>query len=311
MKRFLVMLAGAASAVCSVLAPPVTPDGRPLIRKLGTIDVDLCETTPFVFKGKLYRLEWHRKAKQLRIMDHDRQAEVSHFGEKHRFPCAFVEGDTVYVVATTEDKGWCGTTLMLYTSKNLTNWKEQVAYQNPAFSICNTSVCKADGRYVMALELAVGGYIGRFLESKDLVNWTLLPPDCKLAGAGSPHLIRWHDGWFYMFSTVGGNPKGYVLLLKRSRDLKTWETSPFNPIMYGEDADKQIANPMLNEEQRANIAKAKNIDNSDIDLCEFGDKLIINYCWGNQVGTEFIAEAEYEGALAQFLTGWFPAKVTK
>jgi len=41
-------------------------------------------------------------------------------------------------------------------------------------------------------------------------------------------------------------------------------------------------------------------------FCEFNGKIIINYCWGNQVGTEFIAEAEYAGAAAQFLSGWFP-----
>jgi alpha-L-fucosidase len=207
-----------AAAIFSASAQASKP---PVIVKKGTVDLDLCETTPFVFKDKLYRLEWHRKAGRLRIMDHDTQLEIGHFGEKHRFPCAFVEGDTVYVIGTSEDKGWCGTTLTLYTSKDLTNWNERVAYQNPEFRMCNTSVCKADGRYVMSVELAVGGFMGRFLESKDLVHWTLMPADCKMVGAGSPHLIRWHAGWFYVFSTKGGHPKGYVLLLKRSRDLKT------------------------------------------------------------------------------------------
>ncbi len=31
--------------------------GRPKIEKLGTIDCDLVETTPVVFKGKVYRFE--------------------------------------------------------------------------------------------------------------------------------------------------------------------------------------------------------------------------------------------------------------
>ncbi|MCP4450012.1 MAG: hypothetical protein GY809_01005, partial [Planctomycetes bacterium] len=43
----------------------------------------------------------------------------------------------------------------------------------------------------------------------------------------------------------------------------------------------------------------------DIDFCEFNGRLIINYSWGNQGGTEFIAEAEYDGTSAQFLEGWF------
>lgn len=33
---------------------------RPGIRKLGTIDCDVVETTPFVFGGRIYRLEWVR-----------------------------------------------------------------------------------------------------------------------------------------------------------------------------------------------------------------------------------------------------------
>ena len=38
-------------------APPVDADGRPLIKKLGTVDVDKVENSPVVFRGKLYRCE--------------------------------------------------------------------------------------------------------------------------------------------------------------------------------------------------------------------------------------------------------------
>ena len=34
--------------------------GKPLIKKLGTIDCDLVETTPVVFHGRLYRFEYVR-----------------------------------------------------------------------------------------------------------------------------------------------------------------------------------------------------------------------------------------------------------
>ncbi len=40
--------------------PPTDPEGRPLIRKLGTVDVDKVENSPVVFRGKLYRCEWFR-----------------------------------------------------------------------------------------------------------------------------------------------------------------------------------------------------------------------------------------------------------
>ena len=287
---------------------------RPVIIKKGTIDLDLCETTPFVFKGKVYRMEWHRPKDfingtgKIRIMDRNTQTEVSHFGSKHRFPCAFVEGDTVYVIGTTEDHGWCGSTLTLFTSKDLINWNEQVAYHNPEFRLCNTSICKAGDRYVMSIELVVGGgYIGRFLESKDLIHWTLTPPECGI-GCTSVHLLRWHNGWFYVFTTAAGHAKGHVLSLYRSRDLKSWEATPFNPVMSASEEDKLALNPRLTEAERAAIAKNGNSNNSDIDFCEFGGKLVINYCWGTQGGPghEYIAEAEFAGTMAQFLTGWFP-----
>jgi len=33
--------------------------------------------------------------------------------------------------------------------------------------------------------------------------------------------------------------------------------------------------------------------------------LIINYSWGNQRGTEFLAQAFYNGTLKEFLSAWF------
>ena len=69
---------------------------------------------------------------------------------------------------------------------------------------------------------------------------------------------------------------------------------------------KQIANNTLSGKLLQRIAEAKNINNSDIDFCEFKGRLIINYSWGNQRGEEFLAEASYDGTLEQFLKGWFP-----
>jgi hypothetical protein len=291
----------------------------PVVKKFGTVDLDLCETSPFVFKGKLYRLEWHRKASRLRIMDHDTQTEVSNFGATHKFPCVFVKDDTVYVYGTkpcTEPgRTWFGNTITLFTSKDLINWEEKTIFSDKDYGLCNLSVCKADGRYLMSIEVnsfskvTNGTFAARFLESKDLVNWTLTPANNRHGfdrGLCSPHLIRYLDGWHYLFSTIHAGKKGYVLLLTRSRDLVKWESSPFNPIMWGEDADKVIFNQKLTPEQRANVAKANNIDNSDIDFIDFNGKLVINYCWGNQVGKEFIAEAEYAGTSAQYLRAWFP-----
>ena len=323
-QRFALSLAalGVLFVACTesptATAAAVSDAGPKKLIKTGTIDEGLCETSPFVFKDKQYRLEWHRKARRLRIMDPETQTEVSHFGAKHRFPSVIVEGDTVYVIGTTEDRGWCGTTLKVFTSKDLVNWEEHEGYRNPKFSICNTSACKAGDRYVMSIELVAGGggYYGRFLESKDLLHWELMPEDCTLRGKGSVHLIRYHKDQFYTFATQSGQPvmtpqgrkSGFTLLLQRSPNLKKWESSPLNPVVAPDSvADKQIANPRLTEEQRAKIAAANDINNSDIDMCDYRGKLVVNYSWGNQTGVEFIAGAEFPGTTGEYLESLFPA----
>ncbi len=245
----------------------------------------------------------------LRIIDHDTQKEVSRFGLAHRFPCAYVEGDVAYVVGTTEDKGWYGTRLTLFTSRDLKSWTERSIFTFDQPGICNTSLARAGDGYVMSIELAVNtGFPARFIESKDLEHWKLMPPECRhdLHRYNAPHCLRWHRGWFYLFYLEAGKPHGFEQYVTRSRDLVRWQSSPLNPVLAASDDDKRIANPRLSDAQRAKIAKAADVNNSDIDFCEFQGRLVINYSWGNQAGTEFLGEAEYAGSLAAFLEGWFP-----
>ena len=91
----------------------------------------------------------------------------------------------------------------------------------------------------------------------------------------------------------------------RSTDLIIWEASRYNPVLKASKEDKKIVNSMLTADQRTAIFNAENRNNSDIDFCEYKNKLIINYSWGNQRGVEFLAEAEYEGSLEDFLNGFF------
>ena len=287
---------------------------KPRITKLGTIDVDLVETTPIVFHNKLYRLEWFRSGSILRIMDHDTHREVSRFGAKHRFPCALVEGDTAYVVGTKETHGWYGDTLTMFTSKDLKNWTECPSFNKSGMGICNTSLCKTGDGYVMSIEqTSPGGFPARFIESKDLVNWNLMPEEYRhaLGRYNAAHCLRWHDGWFYLFYLEAGKPHGYEQYVTRSRELIRWETSQLNPVLTASPDDKLILNPLLTEQDRADIAKNDDSNNSDIDFCEYEGRLIISYSWGNQQGAEHLAEAVYDGTVSQFLSGWFPDEKAK
>jgi hypothetical protein len=147
-----------------------------------------------------------------------------------------------------------------------------------------------------------------FAESKDLLTWKLLPQDCvysKEKYTACPAL-RYLDGYFYMLYLETRPGPTYETFIVRSKDLRRWESSRLNPVLAFSDEDKKIANPRLATTHRKAIAQAKNINNSDMDLCEYRGKTIIYYSWGNQQGTEFLAGAVYEGTLASFLQSYFP-----
>ena len=61
----------------------------------------------------------------------------------------------------------------------------------------------------------------------------------------------------------------------------------------------------MTPEEQKQIADALDINNSDMEMCEFNGRTIIYYSWGNQRGIEFLAEASYEGTMKEFLQGWF------
>ena len=293
----------------------------PRIRKLGTIDVDLVEATPVVFKGKLYRFEYVRKEYKpnttgdsyFRSIDVATGKATPGFAKGYHLGSAHVEGDTVYAYGVNI---WGGTEIRVFWSKDLRKWQSKTALDLPGWGIFNTSVCKGKGRYVMAFEIDKPAeetgvaFTMRFAESNDLVNWKLMPSECvysKDRYTACPAL-RFLDGYYYMIYLEAYPGPSYKPHIVRSRDFITWESSPRNPVMDYSFEDKYIANPKLTAEERERISKAVNINNSDIDLCEFQGKTVIYYSWGNQQGIEHLAEAAYDGTLAKFLRSFFPEK---
>ena len=150
----------------------------------------------------------------------------------------------------------------------------------------------------------------RFAESTDLMHWKITPENqvfSKDRYTACP-AIRYLDDQYYMIYLEEKPGPSYVPCIIRSRDLVHWESSPVNPVLGFSEDDKKIANPALTAEQRKHITESKDINNSDIDLCEFEGKTVIYYSWGDQQGTEFLAEARYDGTLSQFLRSFFPEK---
>ncbi|MCL5097707.1 MAG: alpha-L-fucosidase, partial [Candidatus Omnitrophica bacterium] len=298
---------------------PVDEFGRPKIVKLGTIDCGLVETTPVVFKGRLYRFEYVRQNypgnktgdSYFHFIDHETGQATPGFAKGYHLGSAFVDGDKVCVTGTS---AWGGHRIELFVSNDLEHWTESTALDLAGYEIFNTSMCKAGDRYVLMFEIGAPAaeagvaFTARFATSTNLKDWTLTPPECVYSKDRytAPHCLRYLDGYYYDFFLEAY--QGYEMHVVRSKDLAHWESSPLNPVLSASADDRKIANPNLTDTQRELIARAINLNNSDIDFCEYKGRLVINYSWGNQQGVEFLAEATYDGTQAQFLKGWFPEK---
>jgi hypothetical protein len=314
-----VLAAATSAAPSGADAAKNAPGGKPVIRKLGTIDCDMVETTPVVWRGKLYRFEYVRDnykpnatgKSYFRFVDIATGEPTPAFAAGWHLGSAYVDGDRMYVYGMNT---WGGGEMRVFWSDDLAQWSSKVALSLAGWAIYNTSVCRGNGDYTMAFEIGGppeetgSGFTMRFAKSTDLLNWRLTPSDCVFSKdryTACPAL-RFLDGMYYMIYLEAKPGPEYEPYIVRSQDLVRWETSPFNPVMKFSPEDKLIANPRLTQQQREHIAGAVNLNNSDVDLCDFDGKVVINYSWGNQQGIEFLAEAVSDGTLADFLRAWFP-----
>ena len=101
---FIFLMSMTALSSCSQSKGPIDTQGRPLIVKSGTIDCDMVETTPVVFKNKVYRFEyvragyWNNKTgdSYFRFIEHDTGKPTSSFASGFHLGSAYVYNDTVY-----------------------------------------------------------------------------------------------------------------------------------------------------------------------------------------------------------------------
>ncbi|MEA1950517.1 MAG: hypothetical protein U9N87_03985 [Planctomycetota bacterium] len=299
---------------------------RPKIVKKGTIACSLVEAHYFVWKGRLLREEWarnHYKADRvypeshIQIRDAETGERIAVLAKGHEFGTIFIEGDTAYVAATGDlnTKGARRTQINIFASKDLKNWTKWNAVDNKKFNICNTSIVKTEDEYILMFEIDkpnVVSWTARFAKSKDLKKWEVLPEE-YIHGRrymAAPHCLKYSKGYFYNFYVR--NRFGYSVFVSRSRDLKKWEDSPFNPVMRADKNDR-ILSPKVKftEKEKKRIAAATDKNNSDIDVFGYKGKTLISYSWGNQHGVEHLAEAEYNGPIEEFLSGWFPYKAAE
>jgi len=262
------------------------------------------ENTPFVFGSDLlivanYRpggVEAKGEDAYLYIDDLQTGREVARFGQGHSFVSAFVNGNELNVFALEfSDFGRImnSSGIDRLVSTDLENWKtEKVILPEVEEHLFNSSVCRDDNGYVMAYESDKPvQFCFRFARSNDLSKWEKIS---GLAFTGEEHeysacpVIRYFAPYYYVIylhAPVKGH-NGWISYMARSTDLKTWELSPFNPVL------------------EAGPGEGKN--NSDVDILEYEGKTYLYYATGDQATWGTMRVAMFDGAEKTFFEAYFP-----
>jgi len=299
---------------------------RKRAKKLGTVDIGVVETTPVLWNGRLLRFEYFRPHRHqymespersvgcYRFVDMESGYIYPDFAFHHAYGCCYAENGRMYVYGAHGDGG--ENLLDGFVSEDLVHWEPITTIAFPSdIGVFNTSVCKGPDGYIMAIEIgganpAVGvGFTIVFAKSRNLADWELLPFEEAIYDTTrytACPVIRYHDGYYYMIYLESAPCHRWLPYIVRSRDLHTFELGLTCPVMYPDDADKKVLCPdRFTAEQLDYIAMSPDCNNSDFDLCEWQGKTIILYSWGNQLGKEFLAMAEYDGSEKEFLQSFF------
>ncbi len=299
---------------------------RKRLKKIGTIKINTVETTPVVWKNRLLRFEWlrnknwgadggvERNVGCYHFVDMENEESIHEFAYDHSFGCCYTENEKMYVFGVRGNGG--GNLLDIFYSSDLEHWElADTLVFSENISLYNTSVCKGDGKYIMAIEIggeheAVGvPFTGVFAESTDLLHWSLLDM-MKYSYSRNRYTacpcIRYFNGFYYIIYLESAPCHRWIPYIVRSKDLKEFELGITNPIMWPDDDDKKLMYPdKFTEQELDYIENAVNCNNSDFDMCYYDGKTVITYSWGNQLGKEFLALAEYDGTNEEFVESFF------
>ena len=304
----------------------------PEIKKQGVVSVRH-EMTPVVFKGRLCRVEtyWADGAHYAVLHDVQKQEDISMIVHKKglNFFSAYCENDVLYAFATyVPESREAGGTCTMFRSEDGINWEEIVLFRRPGWRLFNTSVCKGADGYYMAIEVCssiipgdpletpeIDPVIGHpftefFLKSDDLIHWEWLPDDHCLSTeryTACP-CLRYcdEDGYYYIICLLFLPHRRLAPYIYRTKDFYTWEIGLHNPVlMYSKEDRIPKPGAKLPENQIERIRYHNNINNCDVDLCEFEGKTYIYYLTGDQGGYGIMCEAIYEGPVNEFLQSFF------
>ena len=276
---------------------------NPRLVRSGIVTEDLLEMTPVVFRDELLLLasakegtgayhDWDFSLCIEKVATHD---IIAAWADGYSLASAFIHDDTFYVFAIPSHAA--GAQRMdCFWSSDLKDWQSKTILEAlPRELLFNNSVCRADGRFVMAFESrAAKGepFTALFAESTDLMTWTRLGSAARYVCGANPTL-RYVEGTFYMLYSKQVTPRWWFeTYLTRSRDLIHWEDSPIPPVLAPEGAE--------------------DVNTSDPDLVEFrpspdspATAVRVYYGYGNQKGKGAITWADFDGTLPEFFKHYY------
>lgn len=311
--------------------PVTSMPPRREMRKTGTLDIGMVETTPIVWQESLLRMEYVRDEYRNNLLGQCYTRFVGHFdGQTVGKPCAvgytftsaYTENGVMYVygVKLAEDADTSvrhnGADIGVFYSKDLDNWAfHEVKKMPKTWGFYNNSVCKGADGYVMALEageppeLVGSRFTILFLTSKNLLDWEFMPLGEHVYSRDyytACPALRYYCGKYYMIYLESLPHDRWMPYIVRTEDFIEFELGMRNPIMFSDGRDKIIAYPeRFTAKEIEYITNTVDVNNSDIDLCEYNGKTYITYSWGTQLGREMLAGAEYDGGEEEFLKSFF------
>ena len=264
----------------------------------------LMENTPVTFQSRLLLVancrpgEMYAKGENafLFIDDLTTGQEVARFGQGHSFVSALVNDNELNVFAlefTDFGKVMNSTGIDRLVSTDLKTWKtEKVILPEGGEHLFNSSVCRDDKGFLMAYESDKPvPFCFKFARSADLSKWEKIPglvfTGEKKEYSACP-VIRWFATFYYVIylhAPLEGH-NGWISYMARSKDLETWELSPFNPVL------------------EAGPGEGKN--NSDVDILEYEGKTYLYYATGDQETWGTVRVALFDGTEKEFFESHFP-----
>jgi len=300
---------------------PIAHWQNPLVKK-GTLKPIMGETTPFVFKDRLYRLENWQKFMEIpratcgdryledvvRIWDVEADRLVSVVLTGHSFGMAWVWEDRVYVYSAAHpvNNQWRTVTeITLTTSADLITWTtpEIVLRAEPGEHLFNVAVCRGPDRFIMLYETddeRWPKFTFKYCESTDLRNWKLIPDAIygREKYVGGPALY-YEGGRYYTLylEDLGGKWETHIT---RSNDLIHWEDAPADRPFLTFDPERPFEYWHQGE-----LRKVREINASDAELCEWQGQTLVYFNGGDQQSAGDLQWAEFAGTPRQLLESFF------